>query len=289
MRRTDIGAATRAARAAYIGGAVGTSNVLAEALFGIPSVGTHAHSWVMSFDSEEEAFAAYFKVYGKDTVALIDTYDTVQGARNAAKLPGPIKGVRLDSGDMTLLSKKVRKVLDESGKKDSSIFASSDLNEYTIEEMLSDGAEIDTFGVGTELILSKDAPAVGGVYKLAQLEVKGKIIPKIKLSKDKCTYPGEKQVYRVYNHDGEFDHDILAIRGEFEGKYEPLLVPVMKRGKLVYDLPPIEEMREHCVEGRERLPKKYRYTSANRNYVVEISPQLEKLTAEASEKIKRVE
>lgn len=303
MRRTDIGAATRGARAAYIGGAVGTSNVIAEALFGIPSYGTHAHSWVMSFDSELEAFAAYFKVYGEETVALIDTYDTIQGARNAAKLPGPIKGVRLDSGNMTALSKEVRRILDESEKsghkfsvQDSrnikgtpiskrsgcKIFASSDLNEYSIEEMLSNGAEIDMFGVGTELILSKDAPAIGGVYKLAQIKKGEKIIPKLKLSKDKCTYPGDKQVYRAYNESGEFDHDVLGLRGEFDGQLEALLVPMIEKGKLVYELPILEKMREYGIDNRKKLPLKFRQTKADQSYELKISPNLEMLTKETA-------
>ncbi len=284
MRRTDIGAATRGARAAYIGGALGTSNVMAEALFDVPSYGTHAHSWIMSFNREEDAFAAYFKVYGEETVALIDTYDTIQGAKLAAKLPGKIKGIRLDSGDLTELSKKTRDILNQNGKKETTIFASSDLNEYTIEEMLKNDAEIDIFGVGTELILSKDAPSIGGVYKLTQIKKDGKKIPKLKLSKDKSTYPGEKQVYRMYDKNGKFDKDLLAVRGEFDEQYEPLLIKVISKGKLVYDIPTIHQIREYGLSQKEKLPTEYRKTNANQNYAVEISSELEKLTGEISKK-----
>jgi nicotinate phosphoribosyltransferase len=185
---------------------------------------------------------------------------------------------------MTALSKEVRQILDASGKKDGKIFASSDLNEYTIEEMLNNGAEIDMFGVGTELILSKDAPTLGGIYKLSQLQKNGKIIPKLKLSKDKCTYPGDKQVYRVYKENGEFDHDVLGLRGEFDRQLEALLVPVMKSGKLVYELPELSESQKYCRNNISRLPQKFRQIATDQSYRVEISPQLEKLTAKVSAK-----
>ncbi len=283
MRRTDIGAALRGARAAYVGGAMGTSNVMAEALFGIPSFGTHAHSWVMSFDSEEEAFAAYFQVYGEDTLALIDTYDTIQGAEKAVKLPGKIKGIRLDSGDIASLSKSVRQILDAAGKKDGKIFVTNDLNEYKITDLLNNDAKVDIFGVGTELVLSADAPALGGVYKLAELIKDGKATPKLKLSKDKCTYPGRKQVYRVSNNSLP-DHDILALRGEFDDKYEALLIPMIKKGELVYEVPKLSNVRAYGIKNREKLPMQYRKNIADQSYQVLISPNLGALTKETAAK-----
>jgi nicotinate phosphoribosyltransferase len=284
MRRTDIGAALRAARAAFVGGAMGTSSVIAEALFGIPSFGTHAHSWVMSFDTEEEAFKAYFQVYGDDTLALIDTYDTIQGAERAAKLPGNIKGVRIDSGDLTVLSKDVRSILDAAGKKDGQIFATSDLNEYKIEEMLSDGAEVDIFGVGTELVLSSDAPALGGVYKLSELTRDGISTPKLKLSKDKNTFPGKKQVYRATGKD-IMEHDVLGLRGELDGKMEPLLVQMMKDGKLIQEVPQLTEIREYGIKNRSRLPARYRANIADQSFPVQISKELDTLTRETAARV----
>jgi nicotinate phosphoribosyltransferase len=284
MRRTDIGAALRAARAAFVGGAMGTSNVIADALFGIPSFGTHAHSWVMSFDTEEEAFKAYFQVYGDDTLALIDTYDTIQGAERAARLPGKIKGVRLDSGDLTALSKDVRAILDIAGKKDGQIFATSDLNEYKIEEMIGNGAQVDIFGVGTELVLSSDAPTLGGVYKLSELTRDGISIPKLKLSKDKSTFPGKKQVYRR-TENGVIVHDVLGLRGEFDGELEPLLVQMMKDGKLIREVPRLTEVRKFGLLSRSRLSARYRANVADQSFPVQVSKELETLTKETATRV----
>ena len=269
-RRTDPGAAVRAARAAYIGGAIGTSNVLAEYLFDVPSFGTHAHSWVMSFATEEEAFHAYFEVFGENTIALIDTYDTVEGAKKASSLPGKIKGVRIDSGDLVELSREVREILDRAGKKDGIIFASSDLNEYKIYEMLRKGARIDAFGVGTELTLSSDAPVLGGVYKLSQLDNE----PKLKSSKNKATLPGIKQVYRFYE-DGKMIYDIISLEDEkFDGK--PLLERVVKNGKPL-ELPNIHEIREKTLGNLEKLPEMLKDIHQTHIYPLKISPELLKL------------
>jgi nicotinate phosphoribosyltransferase len=284
MRRTDVGAALRAARAAYIGGAMGTSNVLAEAVFGIPSFGTHAHSWIMSFDSEDEAFKAYFQVYGEDTLALIDTYDTVRGAESAARLPGRITGVRLDSGDMIALSKEVRAILDAAEKKNGKIFATSDLNEYKIMDMLNAGAEIDIFGVGTELVLSADSPALGGVYKLAEIERDGRSIPKLKLSKDKTTYPGRKQVYRSFDG-GMPVRDVLGLRGELQGDWQPLLVQFMKDGKIVTDLPQLKDIRANATRNRAALSDDLKHVLGTAHYEVGISNELDTLTKETVESL----
>lgn len=285
MRRTDIGAALRAARASYIGGAIGTSNVLAEAIFGIPSYGTHAHSWIMSFDTEEDAFKAYFQVYGEDTLALIDTYDTVQGAEAAARLPGSIKGVRLDSGDIAALSRDVRIILDVAGKKDGMIFATNDLNEYKIAELLDAGATIDIFGVGTELVLSADSPSIGGVYKLAEIEKDGRRTPKLKLSKDKSTFPGRKQVYRLLEEDAPV-RDVLGMRGEFDGDLEPLLVQVIGGGKLLTDTPTLAEVQARATHNRTALPPGLRTIEASAGYEVAISGELDALTCETVSRIK---
>lgn len=287
MRRTDVGAALRAARAAYIGGAVGTSNVLAEAIFGIPSYGTHAHSWIMSFDTEDEAFKAYFQVYGEETLALIDTYDTVQGAEAAARLPGQIKGVRLDSGDIAALSKDVRAILNAGGKKDGRIFATNDLNEYKIAEMLDAGAEIDIFGVGTELVLSADSPSIGGVYKLAEIEKDGQTIPKLKLSKDKSTFPGRKQVYRLLDG-GTPVRDVLGMRGEFDGELQPLLVQIIDGGKLVAETPRLADVQTYAACNRMALPEGLKHLTGKEVYEVSISDGLDALTCETISRIRGV-
>jgi nicotinate phosphoribosyltransferase len=279
MRRTDIGASARAARAAYIGGAIGSSNVVSDYMFGVPSFGTHAHSWIMSFASEQEAFDAYFQVYGKNTVALIDTYDTVEGAKKATKLSGDIKGVRLDSGDLCELSKDVRKVLDKNGKGSCIIFASSDLNEYKIEQMLQDGAKIDAFGVGTELILSKDEPTLGGVYKLAEIQTDRAVHPKIKLSKNKATLPGKKQVFRAYQN-GKYKKDIIGLRNENFNDLEKLLVPVIQSGKLIYNIPALSDVQKFSAANISKLPSKYKQVKVSGSYSVGVSARLQELTDE---------
>jgi nicotinate phosphoribosyltransferase len=184
-----------AARAAYIGGCKGTSNVEAGYQFGIPTFGTLAHSFVMSFEDEDEAFRAFLKVFPESATVLVDTYDTVAAVRRLARDFGPaIPAVRLDSGDLCELSKEVRKILEGAGMSGTKIFASGDLNEYKIADLISRGAEIDSFGVGTELATSFDAPSLSGVYKLAGIEKNGHVMMRIKLSQDKATYPGLKQV-----------------------------------------------------------------------------------------------
>lgn len=270
-RRTDPGAAIRAARAAYIGGAIGSSNVLADYMFDVPSFGTHAHSWVMSFPNEEEAFEAYFKVYGNETVALIDTYNTIEGAKKAARLPREIKGVRLDSGDMGELSKEVREILNAAGKESGIIFASSDLNEYKINDLIRKGAKIDAFGVGTELILSKDAPALGGVYKLAQLDDKLKL--KLSEDREKATLPGTKQVYRI-EEGGFINHDVIALDNDVM-RGRQLLQKYVSSGRLVKELPDIHKTRDYAAKNLSKLPLSLRKIDAREKYKVKISVNLE--------------
>ncbi|MFY9608064.1 MAG: nicotinate phosphoribosyltransferase [Blastocatellia bacterium] len=235
-----------AARAAYIGGCIGTSNVEAGLLFGIPTFGTLAHSFIMSFDSEDDAFRAFLRVFPNTATVLVDTYDTIAAVKRLARDFGPsIPAVRLDSGDLLELSKQVRQILDEGGMTETKIFASGDLNENRIAELISRGAQIDSFGVGTELATSYDSPALPGVYKLAAIEENGRMTMRIKLSHDKATYPGAKQVWRLTNETDKAVVDLIALEDEespdaarsgVTGSWRPLLSPVMKQGRIVEGL-----------------------------------------------------
>ncbi len=207
------------ARAAYLGGCVATSNTLAGMRFGVPVSGTSAHAWVMSFACEMEAFRRLQRALGESTVQLLDTYDTIQGARHAAKLGRPLWGVRLDSGDLAALSRQVRGILDEAGLRDAKIMASGDLDEYKIRDLVTDGAPIDAFGVGTQLATSADAPAMGAIYKIVELSIGGIQRFTAKYSPGKDSIPGAKQVFR-----GE-TRDVIARSGEC-GSGEALLRPV---------------------------------------------------------------
>lgn len=234
-----------AARAAFIGGCVGTSNVEAGHLFGIPTFGTLAHSFVMSFEDEDEAFRAFLKVFPETATVLVDTYDTIAAVKRLARDFGPsIPAVRLDSGNLLDLSKEARRILDDTGMSGTKIFASGDLNEYKIADLISRGAEIDSFGVGTELATSYDAPALSGVYKLAALEKNGELSMRIKLSHEKATYPGPKQVWRFSDEAGKYSHDLIALAHEtfLQGasgergsadSCRPLLELVMERGTVI--------------------------------------------------------
>jgi nicotinate phosphoribosyltransferase len=239
-----------AGRASYIGGCIGTSNVETGFRYGIPVFGTAAHSWVQSFHSEREAYERLQNLLGKDTVYLIDTYDTIEGARLAAALGRPLWGVRLDSGNIVELSYEVRRILDEAGLTDAKIMATSDLNEYKILEFVAAHAPIDAFGVGTDLATSTDSPNLGVVYKLVELEGR----QTAKFSEDKHTMPGSKQVFRFANH------DVIACSSECIGcePGEPsasaLLRPVLLNGKIVEPLPDATAARRHALESLQRLP-----------------------------------
>jgi nicotinate phosphoribosyltransferase len=234
------------ARAAYIGGCSGTSNTLAGFRYGIPVMGTSAHSWVMSFPCESEAFRKLQRVLGEDTVQLIDTYDTLGGARVAAKLGRPLWGVRIDSGDFVGLSRAVRAILDEAGLNDAKIMASGDLDEYRIREIVAAGAPIDSFGVGTQLSTSADAPAMSATYKLVEIDIQGIKRFAAKYSEEKTSVPGGKQVFRA-------DHrDVIARSGEC-GSGEALLRPIILGGQLVEPLPSVEEARLRAAESIGKL------------------------------------
>jgi nicotinate phosphoribosyltransferase len=257
-----------AARAAFVAGCSGTSNVEAGHLFGIPTFGTLAHSFVMSFEDEDEAFHAFLKVFPETATVLIDTYDTIAAVTRLARDFGPpIPAVRLDSGDLLELSKQVRQILDDAGMTDTKIFASGDLNEYKIADLISRGAKIDSFGVGTELATSYDAPALSGVYKLAALEKNGQLSMRIKLSNDKETYPGPKQVWRFSDEAGKYTHDLIALTDEARPSYgkgreaddscRPLLEPVMEHGCV------IESTALESNDVGENSSKKARWTALN--------------------------
>lgn len=273
-------AGVRASRAAYLAGAEGTSNVEAARRFGIPVLGTAAHAWTMAHRSEEEAFANYVRAFPKGATLLIDTYDTLRGARRAASFGERLKGVRLDSGDLYALSLEVRKILDDAGCQHTKIIASGDLNEYSISELLARGAAIDSFGVGTELVTSRDAPALGGVYKLVEQEVHGERFYRAKFSAEKASYPGAKQIYRVRDAGGQFAKDILALATEppVPGA-EALSVPVIEAGKVVATSG-LPEARARCQAQLTALPSLYRLFQGASAYPVERSAALEGLFRE---------
>lgn len=279
------------ARAAMIAGCVGTSNVLTGKLFDVPVMGTHAHSWIMSFPDEYSAFKAYADMYPTACTLLVDTYDTLKsGVPNAIRVFDEMKannvtprklGIRLDSGDLAYLSKKARKMLDEAGHTDVSICASNDLDEYLITDLLNQKAAIDSFGVGTHLITSKDCPSFGGVYKLAAVQNEaGEFIPKIKISEnaEKITNPGNKTIYRIYEKEtGKIKADLICFADEVLNPEEDLLlfdptetwkktklkggtytvremlVPVFLDGKCVYHSPSVKEIAAYCKQEKETL------------------------------------
>ena len=280
------------ARAAVIGGCVGTSCVLTGQMWDIPVKGTHAHSWIMSFPDEYTAFKTYANLYPKACILLVDTYDTLHsGVPNAIKVFKEMReagielsyyGIRLDSGDLAYLSKKARKMLDEAGFTDAVISASSDLDEYLIDSLKTQGAQITSWGVGTNLITSKDCPAFGGVYKLAAIynSETGEYIPKIKLSENtaKITNPGNKTVFRLYDKEnGKLKADLIALADEKidESKdlliFDPietwkkanleagtftvreLLVPIFEKGICVYNSPEVMEIKEYCSKELDTL------------------------------------
>jgi nicotinate phosphoribosyltransferase len=234
------------ARAAYIGGCVGTSNALAGFRYGIPVMGTSAHSWVMSFPCEAEAFKKLQRVLGDSTVQLIDTYDTIAGAREAAKLGRPLWGVRIDSGEFVGLSLAVRGILDDAGLHDAKIMISGDLDEYKIREIVQAGAAVDSFGVGTQLATSADAPAMSATYKMVEVDIHGIKRFTAKYSADKPSVPGAKQVFRAE------ERDVIARSGEC-GNGEALLRPVILGGRLVEGLPGLTQARERASGSLAKL------------------------------------
>lgn len=292
-------------RASIIGGASSTSNVLAAKMFDIPAKGTHSHSWVLSYPTELDAFNAFADIYPDSCLLLVDTYDTLHsGIPNAIKVFDRLKreghrplGIRLDSGDLAYLSKKARQMLDAAGYPDALIFVSNDIDENLVLSLKSQGAKIDVYGVGTKLITSEDMPSLGGVYKLAEIERDGKVIPRLKKSDsiEKITNPGFKTVYRIYDKEnGKAFADLIALKGEplsrpltltheterwkktvmndYEAK--ELLVKVFEGGKLVYNSPKLKDISEYRRLELERFWDEYKRLTNPHIYKVDLSDGL---------------
>ncbi len=266
-RAHGFAAGIDAARAAYLGGCAGTSNVVAGQRFGIPVFGTVAHSFVMAFEKESAAFDGFLQVFPDHATILIDTYDTVQAARWLAEHHGrAIQAVRLDSGDLASLSREVRRIFDDHGLTDTRILASGDLNEYRIAELMAANAPIDGFGVGTDLVTSADAPNLAVVYKLTSYGGRGRL----KLSQAKATYPHAKQVWRRSGDDGRYLGDVIT-RADEPAPFDdarPLLAPVMIDGRVCAAPETLDRLRQRSIEEAGRVP-------AEGVYPVTYSDQLE--------------
>ncbi len=307
-RAQGADAAIAGSRAAYIGGCAGSACTISDVLYNIPALGTMAHSWIQTFDTEYEAFATYARTYPKDCTLLIDTYNVLKsGLPNAIRVHKEIlepmgcrlAGIRIDSGDITYLTKKVRKILDNEGLTDCQIVVSNSLDEYIIRDTLMQGAQIDSFGVGERLITSKSEPVFGGVYKLAAVWDGDEMKPKIKLSEnvEKITIPGFKQVYRLYErgtdkaiadvitlHDEEIDstepYEIFDPEHEWKRKKitdfraEKLLVKIFDKGKLVYAPPSLSSVKEYCSNEIDKLWDEVKRFENPHKYYVDLSQPL---------------
>jgi nicotinate phosphoribosyltransferase len=276
-----------AARASYIAGFAGTATMLASKLFGIPVYGTMAHSFVQAFDSEEAAFEAFAHSRPENLVLLIDTYDTEEGARKVVSLAPRLKaagiairGVRLDSGDLIALSKSVRRILDEGGMKEVTIFASGGIDEVELAKAAERHAPIDGFGIGTSLTTSFDVPALDCAYKLQ--EYAG--LPRRKRSTGKATWPGRKQVWRQYGPDGRMRRDILSVERD-EQAGEPLIELVMKGGRRLTPQPTLPEIRASAAHSLERLPDPLCRLEPGASYPVEMAAALKRLAAEVDRRL----
>lgn len=286
-REPGIDGGMKAARSSYIAGCMGTSNVLAGVTYGIPVFGTMAHSFIMSYPKEIDAFRAFAKTFPDKSTLLIDTYDDVAGAEKAVVVAKELEakgirlgGVRIDSGNLVESSKRVRKILDSNNLQFAKIFVSGDLDEYRIAELLKAGAPIDAFGVGTKMGTSADRPYLDGIYKLCETQSEdGKFTPIMKLSKDKITLPGRKQVYRFTDSNRFFKKDVITLADETADGGEPLLIKVMEKGKLTYKLPTLEQIRSYATENMAKLPQKYKALTNAPAYPVEVSQKLRNLTA----------
>ena len=286
-RAHGIESGVLAARAAYIGGCLGTSNVRAGQLFGIPTYGTQAHSWIMAHDKEEEAFAQFMDLFPQHSVLLLDTYNVHAALEKIIAMGRKPRGVRLDSGDLAADSNWVRQRLDETGWGDVEIFMSGDLDEERISSLLDAGARVDTFGVGTSLSTSSDAPSLGVLYKLAEVERGGEVLEAAKFTATKVTYPGRKQVYRQTDSAGNYAGDVIALETE-SMPGEPLLIPMMRGGKRVSPAVPLKESQQRCQAQAERLPAALRALAvAEPPYPVRHSARLEALLEEVRERTMR--
>ncbi|MBQ9690324.1 MAG: nicotinate phosphoribosyltransferase [Candidatus Methanomethylophilaceae archaeon] len=302
-RAQGTDAAILGARAAYIAGCGGTACTVSDKWYGIPASGTMAHSWVMMFDSEYEAFVKFCELYPDNATLLVDTYDTlnsgIPNAIKAFKATGITKcAIRLDSGDFSFLTKKARKILDDAGLKDCKIIVSNALDENLIRDLLDQGAIIDGFGVGDNLITSHNDPVLNGVFKLVATEHDGTIIPRIKISEnvEKITTPHFKKIYRIYGNDGMAVADLICIHDEVLDPTKPLelfdpsatwkrktmtdysakelMVKVIENGELVYELPSLTEIREHCTKELDTLWDEVKRFSNPHRYYVDLSQRL---------------
>jgi nicotinate phosphoribosyltransferase len=274
-RAHGIDAALYAARAAYIGGCESTSFVQAGQKFGIPLSGTMAHSWVLAASSELEAFQRYIDNFGEHSVLLLDTYDTIAAAQLIVSAGLRPPAVRLDSGDFLELSRQVRRIFDAAGLTSTRILVSGDLDEYRIRELVAAGAPIDGFGVGTALTTSEDAPALGGVYKLVQLEEGSRVRDVMKRSTGKATWPGRKQVFRVIER-GKAARDVIGLDDEaVDGR--PLLEQVVRGGTRVIPRQPLGAIRAHAQELIAELPESLRDLDAEDTYPIDVGPRLKQL------------
>jgi nicotinate phosphoribosyltransferase len=263
-----------AARASYIGGCIGTSNVLAGKLCDIPVYGTAAHSFTMSFPTELQAFQAYTRVFPDHSTLLIDTYDTLAAANKVKQVDADIKGVRIDSGDLAELSRQVRKILDRDGLTNVKIFLSGDLNEYKIDQLIREGTPVDFFGIGTELVTSYDDPAMSGVYKIVESRTEGVVHPTIKTSPGKPSFPGKKQVYR-FQERGMYAKDLIGLDSDPPPENGiPLLETYMLNGKLVRTLPSLLETQEFTQQNLAKLPESFHELTKPAAYEVEYSDNL---------------
>lgn len=311
------------ARASYIGGVVGTATTISDIMFGVPAGGTMAHSWIQLFGDEYKAFETYAKTYPDACTLLVDTYNVLKsGIPNAIKVSQNVlepmgkrlKAVRLDSGDLAYLSKKVRVMLDEAGLTDCKIIASNSLDEYLITELLNQDAKIDIFGIGERMITAKSDPVFGGVYKLAAVEEDDKIVPRIKLSEneEKITNPGYKMVWRLYDKDtNKAIGDVITLADEVIDESKPytifdpvsvwkkkevtnfyaekLQVPVFINGECVYESPSVEEIKNYCKEQIEGLWEEVKRFSYPHKYYVDLSEKLWFIKKELIEKYKKEE
>jgi nicotinate phosphoribosyltransferase len=259
-----------AARAAYLAGFEGTSHVEAARRLGIPASGTMAHSWVQAFPSECQAFDAFARVFPETATLLVDTYDTLEGVRHAAAIDPRVQAIRIDSGDLEDLTRRSRTILDQCGRTDVKIMVSGDLDESRIAQLVGASAPVDGFGVGTELVTSRDASALGMVYKLVEMEGQGRF----KLSPGKKTYPMVKQVFRRRDPAGRFTGDHVT-RADETAEGEPLLVPLVRQGQLLAPLPPLDRIRQHCREQLACLPEPLLGLEAPPDYPISYSEALE--------------
>lgn len=277
-----------AARAAYIAGVMGTSNVEAGTAMGIPVYGTYAHSWVMAFDNEEDAFRKYYEVFPESSTHLIDTYDPIAGTEKLVRLGIPIGAVRIDSGDLAENAREIRKVLDGAGYTDAKIVVSSDLNEYKIQDLIQSKAPIDIFGVGTQLVTSYDVPALGGVYKLVEQEEGGDIVYRMKSSKSKMSVPGSKQVWRCRDKAGNIVEDVIGLSDEAGPKGgEGLLERVLADGVRLSEPPSLKESRDYFLlqqqtlsEGTRKLTEPSSVTTRHSRALLDLVERVSKKQAQ---------